>query len=155
MIEPRAVAARALLWAVNDKRPAVPGAPARNAFSLAVDSALPVDFYAALGYRIVGACAFRVDVVERIAAKARKLAKLGPFTPGADLASLARCRPADVGALLVSIGYRAEPPDAGGLVCYVWPGKPRSKRARNRPARRRGGDTASPFAKLAELGLGE
>ncbi len=155
MIEPHAIAARALLWTVNGKRPAVPAAPARNAFSLAVDTKLPVGFYAALGYRVVGGCAFRVDVVERIAAKARKLARLGPFTPGADLASLARCNPADVGALLASIGYRAEPPDAGGLVCYVWPDKPRSKRASGKPARRRGGDAASPFAKLAELGLGE
>ena len=120
--------------------------PAGGRVSTAVDATLPPAFYAAIGYRVFAGRALRVDIVERVAAHARKLARLGSFTPSADLLTLAGCTVQEMGEVLAGLGYRPEPENADGVVFFAAPERKRGKRPRRRP-----GDPDSPFAKLAEL----
>ncbi len=147
LLEPRHLEARALLWAVHAGRPRlVP--PPRGRLPAAVDESLPPEFYAAVGYRVFGRRALRVDVVERVAARARRLARGGPFAPEPGLVALAGCDGDALAAVLAGLGYAPGPPDADGVARWAAARRPRRKRG----ARRRA--AASPFARLAGLRFG-
>ncbi|MCH7555783.1 MAG: disulfide oxidoreductase, partial [Proteobacteria bacterium] len=148
MLKPASRAVRALLWAVHAGWRPVPPTPPGEALSMPLDSALPRSFYAAIGYRVIGRLALRLDAVERILARAGKLSRAGPFAPTAEMAALAGCDAASFGGVLGGLGYRAEAPDAQGVVFYGPP--PRGRRAKRR-RRRDGANPGSPFAKLASL----
>ena len=152
MLKPRQRAAQALLWAVHAGHDRVPPATAAGPLSVAVDATLPRGFYAAVGYRVFGGWALRLDAVERIAARAHRLSRPGLFAPTPDFAALGDCDAEALAAVLAGLGYRAQAPDAQGLVCHAAPERPRRKSV-HRTKRRRGGDPDSPFAKLAELRL--
>ena len=159
MLKPRQRAARALLWTVHAGRKRLPPAPPGDAVAVAVAKGVPRAFYAAIGFRVFGTRALRLDAVEKIATRAHRLAQAGPFVPGTDLAALAGDDGEGIGAVLGGLGFRAEAPDAQGLVCYAAPGRQRgkgargAKRSKRPPPRRPAGDPDSPFAKLAGLRL--
>ena len=139
---------RALLWAVREGRtvPPLPGARALGR-ALAVDPALPVSFYAALGRRVVNGLAVRPDRLERLAAVARQRGRQGAFAADAELAALAGLAVVDLRAVLLGLGYRGLVRD--GVELFV--ARPRRTGA---PSRRRAGRAAPeghPFAKLKEL----
>jgi ATP-dependent RNA helicase SUPV3L1/SUV3 len=150
----RALETRALLWAVNAKRERVPAVPTNGHGSIEVDPGLPRAYYAAIGFRAFGARALRVDVVERVAARARGLARGGPFAPGPELRGLAGCTTGGLDDVLAGLGFRAQPPDADGTTRFAAPERRRRRRAGRAPARARAVDPASPFAKLAGLHRG-
>lgn len=116
---------------------------------MTLDRALPRAFLEAIGYRVVGRLALRLDAIERILALAGKLSRVGPFTPSAEMAALAGCRIEALGSVLGGLGFRAEAPDVQGLVFY----SPAAKGGRNKKRRRkqRPANPCSPFAKLASL----
>ena len=147
MLKPAPRATRALLWAIQAGAESVPAMPPGDALSLTLDRALPRAFYEAVGYRVVGRLALRLDAVERILALAGKLSRIGPFTPSAEMAALADCDVEDMGGVLGVLGFRAEAPDAHGIVFYHPPAKVR----RDRKRRRKPVNPCSPFAKLASL----
>ena len=147
MLKPAPRATRALLWAIQAGAESVPAMPPGDALSLTLDRALPRAFYEAVGYRVVGRLALRLDAVERILALAGKLSRIGPFTPSAEMAALADCDVEDMGGVLGGLGFRAEAPDAHGIVFYHPPAKVR----RDRKRRRKPANPCSPFAKLASL----
>jgi len=173
MLKPRQVAARALLWTVHGGRARVPPVPPAGRVSVAADAAAPEGFYDAIGYRRLGGLALRVDIVERIAAEARRLSRAGPFAATPMLGGLAGCSIEEMGAVLVDLGYRRARPDGNGAPRFVAPpgatrrrsrksaktdgGKARSQKPSPRPKppargkRRARVDPASPFAKLATL----
>ncbi len=76
MLKPAAIRTRALLWAIWRGRTALPPLPAegRTSIDLAVDHADrdQREFLAAMGYLPLGRHAIRVDMVERLAASARR-----------------------------------------------------------------------------------
>jgi ATP-dependent RNA helicase SUPV3L1/SUV3 len=157
VLKPRAAALRALLWAVwNDaSTPTVPGAVAQPR-----DPAVSELAYAAMGYRVLGAQVLRIDLVERLAAAARRLARQGPFGATPALAMLAGCPVDALAAVLASLGYRVVPGSDGAPRFHTRKrGRERSRYGKAdapRHARRRGKDRdaeASPFAKLRELRL--
>ena len=85
LLSPDALRLRALLWAIQRPGegpqgladdPVLPATPA--ALGVERDKALPEDFYAALGYRILGERALRVDEVERLIARVDGLTRSGP-----------------------------------------------------------------------------
>ena len=154
LLKPRALAARALLWAVHAKQPRVPSAPDGGRVSVVVDEALPVGFYAAIGYRVFGRRALRLDIVERVAAAARRLAREGPFEPAAELAALAGCTAEELDEVLVGLGYRRQAADDDSAPRYAAPGRTRGGKPRRAPRRPSKADPASPFAKLAGLRSG-
>ncbi|MEE8203367.1 MAG: disulfide oxidoreductase, partial [Alphaproteobacteria bacterium] len=154
LLKPRALGARALLWAVHAKQPRVPPAPDGGRVSVVVDEALPVGFYAAIGYRVFGRRALRLDIVERVAAAARRLAREGPFEPAAELAALAGCTAEELDEVLAGLGYRRQEADDDSAPRYAAPGRTRGGKPRRAPRRPRKADPASPFAKLAGLRSG-
>ena len=147
MLKPAPRAARALLWAIQSGAETVPATPPGDTLSLAIDRALPRAFYEAIGYRVVGRLALRLDAIERILALAGKLSRVGPFTPSAEMAALAGCDIEDLGGVLGGLGFRAEAPDVQGIVFYSPPARGR----RDKKRRREPANPCSPFAKLASL----
>jgi ATP-dependent RNA helicase SUPV3L1/SUV3 len=140
---------RALLWAVREGRrvPPLPGARTLGN-ALAVDPALPVSFYAALGRRVIDGLALRPDRLERLSAAARERSRSGPFAADAALASLAGAAPGDLRRLLIGLGYRTTTHD--GTELFV----ARPRRLNGRPRRAVRPPTAHeghPFAKLRQL----
>ena len=103
----------------------------------------------------LGGLAVRIDIVERIASRAHRIAAAGPFVPGAEFFALAGCTAEALGPVLQGLGFQREEPDAEGVVRYGAAVRRRRGKAKG-PTRRRGqkGDPDSPFAKLADLGLG-
>ncbi|MBK7759576.1 MAG: hypothetical protein IPI35_24900 [Deltaproteobacteria bacterium] len=85
LLSPDALRLRALLWSLQQPGegpqgladdPVLPAVPA--ALGVERDKALSEDFYAALGYRILGERALRVDEVERLIARVDGLTRSGP-----------------------------------------------------------------------------
>jgi ATP-dependent RNA helicase SUPV3L1/SUV3 len=157
LLKPAAVETRALLWAAGEGMEARPHLPA-GAVSVPLDPALPESFYAAIGYRAFrdgngGGRAVRVDMVERLAAEARKLSRQGAFLATAALTALAGCGARDLVPVLEGLGYAAERDQMG--VTFRRPRRGRSAVGGERKAARRGprrlSSADSPFAKLREL----
>ncbi len=144
LLNGRAAAMAALLWSVRAGAP-LPAPSVRGASSPR-DSAIPDGLYEAMGYRVLGPRALRVDRVERLALAARRLARQGPFGPVPELAQTAGCRKDELAAVLAALGYRAVM-DANGV----------SFHARRRPQPRKAAPHAAPadgpFAKLGALRL--
>ncbi|HLY46909.1 MAG TPA: helicase-related protein [Stellaceae bacterium] len=149
LLRPDSIRFRALLWSVSQDRslPALPSARSRGRV-IAVDPALPLSFYAAIGRRVLGTLALRPDRLERLAAAARSRARSGRFTADAELAALAGVAPGDLRQVLLALGYRAV--IEAGDEFFI--GRPRRRGvpvgARARAGVRRDGH---PFAKLTEL----
>jgi ATP-dependent RNA helicase SUPV3L1/SUV3 len=142
---------RALLWAVRHGRPvpALPGAR-RLAKPFEADPALPASLYEAIGLRVVEGIVMRPDRLERVAAAARRLARGGPFSAGAELAATAGLPPAGLRRLLLALGYRAIIAD--GEEIFI-PRPRRLRKAKNARYRRERPGDGHPFAKLGELKL--
>jgi ATP-dependent RNA helicase SUPV3L1/SUV3 len=152
LLKPGAVALKAVLWAAEAGRP-VPTIPPPGRISLPVDEQLPAAFYVAIGYRPLGPRALRIDMVERLAATARRLARQGPFGATPALLSLAGCGKDELAGMLAALGYRAAVGEDG--VTFTAAGRrPRSK---GKGGGRRDGDAKagadSPFAKLRDIRL--
>ncbi len=158
LLKPAAVQTRALLWAASEGMDARPSVPA-GAVSMPLNSALPDSFYAAIGYRAFrdgngGGRAVRVDMVEKLAAGARKLSRQGAFLATATLTALAGCGARDLVPVLEGLGFAAEPDQMG----VTFRRRPRRGRNAGNGARkaagrrtRRHSSADSPFAKLREL----
>ena len=149
VLKPRCLRARALLWAVHANQPSVP--PIADGASLIVDETLPLEMYCAIGYRVFARRALRVDVVERLAARLRRLARGGPFAPGREIVALAGCGADELAVVLAGLGYRPEATDSDGAPRFAAAARRRRRRTARAPPR--AGDAASPFAKLADIEL--
>ena len=154
LLKPDAIALRALLWSVRGGAPLPALVPAPGQLALAAGEA--PEFYAAIGYAVLGGMAVRVDRVERLAAALRHKAREGAITATPDLAAAAGCTVEDLGAILPVLGYRALEAESG--TTFV----PRKHRRRQRAGagrrderadRRRAGHEGEdhPFAKLKAL----
>ena len=140
---------RALLWAVQ-RNLSVPPLPSsrRLARVIETDPALPASFYAAVGLRVLDGLALRPDRLEQLAGAARRLARRGPFTTGAELAAASGVEQTALRRLLAALGYQA--------VIYrgeeTFIARPHRQRDDTR-RRRRPVVEGHPFAKLWELNL--
>ncbi|RMD63425.1 MAG: disulfide oxidoreductase [Alphaproteobacteria bacterium] len=168
-LEARSAALRALLWAVHaGVSLPVPTVEEVRAPSFPVGEDMPEGLCLALGYRRfsppagtgAAALAVRVDVLERLAYAAHKLAARGPFAATARLRRLAGCDAGALAVVLQGLRYRMLRTEAG--VRFVprrraasagkTEGPPVAKRRRRRAGRT--GDPDSPFARLRELEVG-
>ncbi|HTH15112.1 MAG TPA: helicase-related protein [Magnetospirillum sp.] len=142
LLKPAIQRLRALLWAVANDRPAPQ--PLGERVAVALDPAVPAGFYGAVGYRVVGLKAIRVDVLERFAAEARKLAREAKdgFTVPPGLFSLLGLGPEDGAQVLAALDYRRK----GEL----WLA-PKRHAPRHKPRGDRHRHTDSPFAVLRGL----
>jgi len=138
LLKPAAQKLRALLWSIHHNRPPAEPPGARTAIA----ATLSADFYQAVGYRVVGNWALRVDILERFSAEIRHLAREageGGFTLSPLLPSLIGASKDEVAALLAALGFelredRFHP----------------ASRPRRRPRRPQVGHEDSPFAVLRQ-----
>ncbi|MBC8338405.1 MAG: disulfide oxidoreductase [Rhodospirillales bacterium] len=158
LLKPRAVELRALLWGLWNGAGIPPPPPGR--VSVAVDDAVPGEFYASMGYARFARLAVRCDMVERLASAAWTLARKGPFAlsedAGAGLMSLAGCGADEMAGILAGLGYRG---CAGkdGVLRFGHAKTPvkkpanKSKRVASDGKKRRKANPDSPFAALQNL----
>jgi ATP-dependent RNA helicase SUPV3L1/SUV3 len=146
LVKPAAVEMRALLWSASRGGDTAVPPPGRVSVPVAEDA--PVEFYEAVGYRPLGSLAVRVDIVERLAARAWRLSGDGPFAAGPEFLTLAGCGATEMDAILRGLGYRP----VGGDGQSLYGRQPsRSRRPRPGPSRRPPPD--GPFAKLRDLSV--
>jgi ATP-dependent RNA helicase SUPV3L1/SUV3 len=161
LLKPAAVGLRALLWTVFHKPEVLPVRPPPGRVSLRVEPETPPTFYEAVGYRLCGSVAVRLDMLERIAAAAWDASKKGGFRLDATLTSLAGCTPPEMAEILSELSYAVEADEDGGFTArrrVRSRGKPEDRKTKGRGARGRCEkgptvDPDSPFAKLRELNL--
>ena len=144
MLKPRAVELRARLWAVHRRLPELAApAPTGVAFAAAglADGVAP-----ALGFERLGGVCLRVDIVERLAARLRALARGGPFALPAELGALTGLAAAELAGVVEALGFERD-----GEERYLRRQR-RPGGARPRPAR--AVVSSSPFAALRGLRVG-
>ncbi len=152
MIKPAAVGLRAMLWGLAADASFPLPIPTPGRMSVAVNDTKSPTFWQAIGYHRLGRRAVRVDIIERLAARAWALSAAGPFTPPAELMNLLGCAAEEVFDVLENLGYQSQMiDDQRRLRRRVARAKTKG-RAKTVPAVRV--DPDSPFAKLAELTVG-
>jgi len=132
LLKPPLQELRRRLWAAHAGQAAPPSPGGR----VSVAAIGPAGFYDAVGYRVLGPVAVRVDMLERFAAQARTLARAHKdgFAAGGDLSAPLGLKADETAAMLEALGYRRAGP--------LW------KAARPPRPRRRPPPADSPFAVL-------
>ncbi|MGE5516394.1 MAG: helicase-related protein [Bacteroidota bacterium] len=146
LLKPAVQRLRALLWAAAAGRAAPP--PPGERVAVVPLAEVPPDYYAAVGYAVLGPRAIRVDMLERFAAEARKLARDAKdgFVPPHTLPSLLGLGADDLAGVLTALGY--EPHEVDGTTRWR---HPRRRATPHKPAQRKQQHRAdSPFAVLRE-----
>jgi len=151
LLKPAAVSLRGLLWALHQGRQ-MPALPPPGRTSVPLDSRYSAGFYEAIGYRPLGNRAVRIDIVERLAARAFVMARDADFSGTSDLLSLAGCTLPEMSGILSALGYRPAGGDGEDGQELTFSRKKRRRFKNNKRARRRTGKAAvlvdSPFAGL-------
>lgn len=110
LVKPSAARLKALLWAVHNDLKEIPPAPPAGLTSLPVDGALPDAFLEAAGYRVCGARAVRLDMLERLGDMIRAKGNGGQmpeaFETSADMMSVLGAGLEDLAMVLRGLGYR-------------------------------------------------
>jgi len=154
LLKPAAIALRGLLWTLHHEHE-MPVLPQPGRTSVRLDSRCPPGFYEAIGYRTLGSRAVRIDIVERLAARAFAMTRDGDFNAVSDLLSLAGCTLPEIAGILSALGYRATSGDHESREGMTF-SRVKKRRFKNKEHGRRRADKAavaadSPFAGLREL----
>ncbi len=138
LLKPEPLRWRTALLSVRLRQP-MPALPQPGAVAAPAGPALP-------GFRPIAKQQVRIDMVERIARAAHD-AREGkrPFVPDPSLATSVGLEPATLNRLMLSLGFRALPIEAGSAPAWRWQG-------RRRQEERAPANPNSPFAALAVLG---
>jgi len=141
LLKPAVQSLRALLWAVRAGQPA-PEPPGER---VAIQAEHPIAFYEAVGYRVLGAKAIRVDMLERFAAEARRLSRetKDGFTLPHQMVSMLGMGADEAGTVLDALGYRKT--EKG------WVAAKRGAPKHRPPGRKPRVNSDSPFAVLRGL----
>ena len=148
LLKPAPARLKCLLWSVrHGMAPMAPPTPGLTSF--AIDAERPEGWWRAAGFAAIGGRAVRIDMLERVADRARRMSVAGAFAAPPELLSLLGCSRDELAPVLAFLGYRARRQGETELWQAARDGA--AKARRRRKAR---GDAASPFARLRELGLG-
>ncbi|MBW1881070.1 MAG: disulfide oxidoreductase [Deltaproteobacteria bacterium] len=109
MLKPEAVHLRAVLWGLWKGADEVPDVPTPGAISVPRDPGRWDVFYRALGFLPLGPRVVRADVVEKVSASARRLARKGPFEPPDQLMTWIGCGQEDLAGILEALGFERLP----------------------------------------------
>ena len=156
LLKPRAVRLRALLWAAARHAPPV-ALPPPGLVTMPVDAAEPDGFYEAIGYRVMGERAVRIDILDRVALRLLQLARRGPFALPPDLSSILGLPAGQTEAVVLALGYSRSAAGATfERAAYRHRARDGGSPRKAAGGSRRGRGMAaadSPFARLAELRL--
>jgi ATP-dependent RNA helicase SUPV3L1/SUV3 len=130
MLQPPAVALRARLWGIRHRLATV--SPLACATFPAAASRQAAE---ASGYEALGGTCVRIDIVERVAARLRALARAAPFDLDLELLRLTGLGQAELAAVVEALGYTRDPE-----------GRFRRRRAERQRRRRTQGRPSSPLA---------
>ncbi|MGH6902747.1 MAG: hypothetical protein ACREIR_08405, partial [Geminicoccaceae bacterium] len=145
MLQPRAIALRARLWAIQRRVPAL-AAPAAPCVAVAADPARSKEMAEAAGFEALAGSWLRIDLVERLAARLRERARSAPFPLDLELLRLTGLAEADLVPVVEALGYGR---DAEGRFH-------RRKAGRRRPARQpQPTRSATAFAALGKIRVGQ
>ncbi|MDX1580448.1 MAG: disulfide oxidoreductase, partial [Alphaproteobacteria bacterium] len=148
LLKPAFAKLRLLAWSVYHGVMPVPEAPPAGLTSVPRED-MPEGYYEIAGFREIGQRAVRLDMLERVAEKAREKAEKGPFEVEQEMMSVVGCTGEDFAAILKNLGYRPQKTEHGTvLYARKKPGK-RPPRRKQQQSRRRQAD--SPFAELEQL----
>jgi len=152
-LKPAAVAMRALLWSIHAGAPLPPPLPPPGRLSVPTDSLGRPDYAEAIGYRVIGPRAIRVDRLEQLAAALRQRAKtVGGFPLEPALASMIGAPLAALPAIVAALGYHGSAREDGILRFAPLPRRSRRNGMSRKPAPpSRPVAPDHPFAKLKEL----
>ena len=152
LLKPDVLALRARLWAARRGLVGLPPLPPAGQAWMRCqgETLVPSELLESLGYRILGSLAVRVDILERIAARAWNLTQSGPFAPPSDLLALAGCGHKEMAVVLAALGF--EEVEKGGLRAFR-PRRRRKEKDRFRILQSRRADKSgdSPFAVLRDM----
>jgi ATP-dependent RNA helicase SUPV3L1/SUV3 len=153
MLKPAAVALRLQLWAVQAGI-APPAPPPAGAVSLGCGDPPAVSgCWTIAGYQAIGERAVRIDMLDRLAVTASRLAAAGPFVPDANFASAAGWPRKELPELMRALGFRSAP--VGEAIGYRFDTDAARRAARSRRrAAERPANPDSPFAGLAQMRAG-
>ena len=137
---------RAQLWIAAHRDRSISSLPEPGRVSIDLESSTPREFYHACGYRPIGHTGYRIDMLERFAAEARKLSReRNRIFPAPHLSLLGIDSKAGV-EVLSAVGFRAALKD--DKIEF----SPRKKREnRNKKRKQPIPKPDSPFAKLKDL----
>ncbi len=117
LLKPAPARLKLILWAlsrkeVEDPFANLPAVPAPGLTSVPADLNAPAGFYSALGFRVCGTRAVRLDMLERVADLIRPViasrAFNGGFVVTPDMMSLVGCSGEEFSGLLRGLGYRSQ-----------------------------------------------
>ncbi|HYE48135.1 MAG TPA: helicase-related protein [Azospirillaceae bacterium] len=152
LAKPRAVALRALLWAVAHSRPLPAPAPPAGRVSVPAEEGFPAGFLEAVGYPRLGPRAVRVDMLDRLEKELMTRSKAGHLTAVADLAPMLGCSQEEVEGVLAALGWRRA--EATGDVPAAWVRRPQRLRAQRQEKRVQRAAADSPFSILKQMAGG-
>ena len=140
MLQPPAITLRSRVWSIQHRVAAI-YPPAGATFPAAAGSGGAAE---ASGYELLADTCMRIDLVERLAARLRALARAAPFDLDLELLRLTGLAQAELTAVIEALGYTR---DAEGRFRRRKPG--RRVRWHTRP--RHSTPLATPFAALGKI----
>jgi ATP-dependent RNA helicase SUPV3L1/SUV3 len=138
MLQPAAVALRARLWGIQHRVATV--SPLACA-TFPADPAASRQAAEATGFEALAGTCVRIDIVERLAARLRALARAAPFDLDLELLRLTGLGQAELVAVVEALGYMRDPEGRFRRR------PPRRRRAQGRPS----SPPATPFAALDKI----
>jgi len=143
---------RGLLWiaAHRENLAHVPALPPVGRVSIPLSENVDETFYVACGYRPIGSTGFRIDMIKRFAAEARRLAREKVVVLPPATLSLLGINDGAGAVVLKALGFKAKV-DEAGLAFAQRRRTPPHIKAQRLAERGTQAPTDSPFAKLKEL----
>ncbi len=156
LIRPDAASLLALLWAVKHRLAQIPPPPHAGLTSFEAERETPRGFIASAGFRVIGARAVRLDMLDRLEQELDAAATSGATADAAipKLVSLLGCDRATLDAILIALGWnRVEVAnkEMPTTVLRHLAGAPRARKYPRSKQRSEPVRTDSPFAGLASL----
>ena len=147
LLKPAAARLKVILAAIHRGARDIPTLPRPGAIAVDVADGADTWFYEAVGYRVIGNRAIRIDMLERLATTLRKANETGPFSESNELAAIVGGG-TGFAAIVISFGFTPTTTEGG-----VWYSRLAHRLAPRRQRRPRPAPLPkhSPFAALAEL----
>jgi ATP-dependent RNA helicase SUPV3L1/SUV3 len=133
LLKPRAIAARAQLWALRARIP-VPDLPHPGMVSIHVSEAANAAFLQSMGWVVAGPVLLRLDIAERIAAELAYATRGAPAPVPLEIGQRLGVRADLVPAILRGLGLRILPAPQLAPFAYGPPSPPMLASPRKRPA---------------------
>ncbi len=108
LLKPAPTRFRIVLWGLTEKLDEIPSPPPPGLVTIPEVPGAPAGYYECAGYRLTGARAIRIDMLERLADMIRPMDTRNGFEATADMLSITGCTLEQFAELMTGLGYKAE-----------------------------------------------